>query len=95
LSRILWHSQPSRLKWIALFDIVALNNKNPTWYAEDLKALMGYLAEGKIAPVIARRMPLVEARQAQELILGAKVKGKIVLICDGPIEIAESASPSS
>jgi len=44
--------------------------------------LMGYLAEGKIRPVIARRMPLVEAQQAQELLLGAKMKGKIVLICN-------------
>jgi NADPH2:quinone reductase len=89
-----WNALPNKRSTL-LFDIVALNNKNPTWYTEDLKVLMGYLAEGEIAPVIARRMPLVEARQAQELILGAKVKGKIVLICDGPIEIAESASPSS
>jgi len=68
-------------KSATLFGLVPFNNKNPTWYAEDLKVLMGYLAEDKIKPVIAKRMPLVEAQQAQELILGAKVKGKIVLIC--------------
>ena len=42
---------------------------------------MNYLKEGMIKPVIAKRMPLVEAREAQEFILGAKVKGKIVLTC--------------
>ena len=89
-----WNALPNK-KSTLLFDIVALNNKNPTWYAEDLKVLMGYLAEGKIAPVIARRMPLVEARQAQELILGAKVKGKIVLICEESRQMSESASPAS
>jgi NADPH:quinone reductase-like Zn-dependent oxidoreductase len=43
---------------------------------------MGYLADGKIKPVIAKRMPLVEASKAQKLIWEAKVKGKIVLICN-------------
>jgi NADPH:quinone reductase-like Zn-dependent oxidoreductase len=76
----LWNMLPNK-KSAMLFDLVQFNKKNPTWYAEDLKVLMSYLAEGKIKPVIAKRMPLVEAQQAQELILGAKVKGKIVLIC--------------
>jgi NADPH2:quinone reductase len=75
-----WNLLPNN-KSARLFDVVQLNKKNPTWYTEDLKVLMGYLAEGKIKPVIARRMPLVEAREAQELILEAKVKGKVVLIC--------------
>jgi NADPH:quinone reductase-like Zn-dependent oxidoreductase len=76
----LWNILPNK-KSTTLFDLVAFNKKNPTWYAEDMKVLIGNLAEGEIKPVIAKRMPLVDARQAQELLLGAKVKGKIVLIC--------------
>jgi NADPH:quinone reductase-like Zn-dependent oxidoreductase len=65
-----------------VFDIVAYNKKNPGYFAEDLQVLTSYLAEGKIQPAIAKRMPLMEARQAQELLLEAKVKGKIILICN-------------
>ncbi|UCC88849.1 MAG: zinc-binding dehydrogenase [Anaerolineales bacterium] len=77
----LWNSLPNK-KSAMLFDLVRFNKKNPAWYAQDLKTLMGYLAEGEIKPVIARQMPLVEVRQAQELLLGAKVRGKIVLMCN-------------
>jgi NADPH2:quinone reductase len=77
----LWNALPNG-KSTLLFDVVQYNKKNPGFFAEDLRVLMGYLAEGKIKPVIARRMPLVEASQAQELLIGAKVSGKIVLVGD-------------
>lgn len=79
----LWNILPNG-KSAVLFGLVGLDKKNPTWLAEDLNVLMGYLAESKIKPVIARRMPLAEAREAQELIAGAKVKGKITLVCSEP-----------
>lgn len=66
-----------------LFDIVPFNNKNPDYYASDLRLMLDWLAEGTINPVIAKRLPLIQARQAQELILGAKVTGKVVLVCNG------------
>ena len=75
----LWSALPND-KSAVVFGLDPLSKKNPG-FAEDLKVLMSFLAEGQIKPVIARQMPLGEARQAQELILGAKVKGKIVLIC--------------
>ena len=37
------------------------------------------LAQNKIKPIIAARMPLAEAVRAHELIEHAEVKGKIVL----------------
>jgi NADPH2:quinone reductase len=77
----IWNILPNR-KSAKLFVVDSYNKKNPNLYPEDLKVLMGYLAKGKIKPVIAKRMPLVEARKAQELIWEAKVKGKIVLICN-------------
>jgi NADPH2:quinone reductase len=77
----IWNILPNR-KSAKLFVVDSYNKKNPNLYAEDLKVLMGYLVEGKIKPVIAKRMPLVEARNAQKLIWEAKVKGKIVLICN-------------
>ena len=75
----IWNMLPNRSA--ILFDVVSFNKKNPSIFSGDLKVLMDYLAEGEIKPVIAKRMPLTEARQAQELILEAKVKGKIVLVC--------------
>jgi NADPH2:quinone reductase len=77
----IWNILPNK-KSAKLFVVDSFNKKNPNWYAEDLKILMGYLAEGKIKPVITKRMPLVEASKAQKLIWETKVKGKIVLICN-------------
>ena len=76
----LWNVLPNG-KSAILFDIVSFNNRNPDYYAPDLWLLLDWLAQGTINPVIAKRLPLVDARQAQELILEAKVTGKIVLMC--------------
>ena len=76
----LWNVLPNG-KSAMLFDIVSFNNRNPDYYAPDLRLLLDWLAEGTINPVIAKRMPLGEVRQAQEMILEAKVTGKIVLMC--------------
>ena len=75
-----WKLLPNK-KFALSFGVVGFNEKDPSRYSVDLTTLMNYLASGMIKPVIARRIPLEEAQQAQEMILGAKVKGKIVLIC--------------
>ncbi|UCH26465.1 MAG: zinc-binding dehydrogenase [Trueperaceae bacterium] len=75
----LWNALPNR-RSAQLFDIVALNKKHPEWYREDLLALTGFLAEGKLKPVIAERFPLDQARQAQERVLAAEARGKVILI---------------
>jgi len=52
-------------------------------FREDLTALFELLREQKIKPLIARRLPLAQAREAQELLGKGGVTGKIVLVCDG------------
>jgi NADPH:quinone reductase-like Zn-dependent oxidoreductase len=54
----------------------------PEWYREDLTTLLDLLKEEKITPVIAERIPLIEAARAHELIENKAVCGKIVLVCN-------------
>jgi len=46
----------------------------------DLAALIALLAEGKLEPVVAARLPLAEASKAHELVEHARVAGKVVLV---------------
>ena len=54
--------------------------KDNAWYRETLAELLGLLAEGKIKPVVAARIPLVEAARAHELLERGGYAGKIVLV---------------
>ena len=56
----------------------------PDWFSEDLTTLFDLLAQNKIKPVIAARMPLAEASRAHELVEKAEVQGKIVLTVAEP-----------
>jgi len=58
-----------------------LDESQPGSYREDLAAVMDLLARGEIEPVIAERLPLVDAARAHELLGRSAVSGKIVLIC--------------
>ena len=49
-------------------------------FAEDWQALFGLLAAGEIDPIIAARFPIMQARQANELLESGKVAGNIVLL---------------
>jgi NADPH2:quinone reductase len=62
------------------YSIGSLREKQPDWFREDLTELFNLLAQGKIEPVIAERMSLVEAARAHELVERADVQGKIVLM---------------
>ena len=62
------------------YSIGALREKQAAWFREDLTELFNLLAQGKIKPVIAERMPLTEAAHAHELIEQSAVNGKIVLV---------------
>lgn len=44
-----------------------------------MEALLAYLADGKLHPLIYERLPLAEARRAHELLESGKVIGKLVL----------------
>ncbi len=70
-------------KRVMPYSIQTLKRMKPAWFREDITALLGLLERRTIAPVIARKFPLVEARQAQELLEKGGVTGKIVLLCGG------------
>ncbi len=74
----LWNLVPNG-RSTAFYSIGALRQKHPEWFAEDLSNLFNLLAQSKIKPIIAARIPLGEVRRAHELIETAGVQGKIVL----------------
>ncbi len=67
-------------KRVVPYSIQTLKRLKPGWFRADLVTLLDLLQQRKIQPLIARRFPLAEARQAQELLEKGGVTGKIVLI---------------
>jgi NADPH2:quinone reductase len=53
---------------------------NAEWYREDFLVLLKLLREDKIHPVIAKRLPLTDARRAHELLEQSASVGKLVLV---------------
>ncbi len=76
---LLWNILPNG-RSATFYSITQLRKKQADWFNEDLTELFSLLAEGKIKPVIAERIPLAEAARAHNLIEQAAVKGKIVLV---------------
>lgn len=66
---------PYSIQWLLRF--------KPAWFRHDLLTLLDLLKQGKIKPLIARRLPLEEARQAHEMLGKGGVLGKIVLLPNG------------
>lgn len=62
------------------YSITTEKKKHPEWFPEDLAHLLNLLAERKIHPHVAERLPLRDAQRANDLIEHAKVSGKIVLL---------------
>ncbi|MBC8264339.1 MAG: zinc-binding dehydrogenase [Anaerolineales bacterium] len=75
----LWDILPNG-RSTAFYSIGSLREKHADWFRADLTELFDLLAQGKIKPVIAERMPLSEAARAHELVEQAAVKGRIVLM---------------
>ncbi len=65
------------------YSIQTLKRWRPELFRRDLIALFDLLRQRKIKPLIAQRLPLGEARRAQELLGRGGVIGKIVLVPDG------------
>jgi NADPH:quinone reductase-like Zn-dependent oxidoreductase len=63
------------------YNITGLRKQQPDWFREDLKSLFDLLLQGRIRPIVASRLPLREAAQANELIEHSRFTGKIVLLC--------------
>jgi NADPH:quinone reductase-like Zn-dependent oxidoreductase len=51
-----------------------------TWYRDTLAELLDLLAEGRIKPLVAERIPLVEAARAHEVLERGGYAGKVVLV---------------
>jgi NADPH:quinone reductase-like Zn-dependent oxidoreductase len=73
-----WVPDGRRCIW---YNVANLRKQYPDWFRADLKVLFDLLSERKIQPLIASRLPLREAAQANEMIEHAKFSGKIVLLC--------------
>lgn len=79
--RLRWNYFSGNKKAI-YFNVNDNRKKNPTWFKEDLAAIYDYAVQGKLQPVIWKRMPLEEAAEAHRLIEAGKPQGKIVLVTD-------------
>jgi NADPH:quinone reductase-like Zn-dependent oxidoreductase len=76
---LLWNILPNG-RSTAFYSIGSWRKKHADWFYEDLTALFDLLIQGSVKPVIAKRMPLLEAVHAHELIELGTVQGKIVLL---------------
>jgi NADPH:quinone reductase-like Zn-dependent oxidoreductase len=56
--------------------------KDKAWYRGTLTELLGLLAEGRIQPTVAARIPLADAARAHELLERGGHAGKVVLVTD-------------
>ena len=70
-------------KRVIPYSIQTLKRLKPALFRQDLIALFDLLRQKKIKPLIAQRLPLAEARRAQESLGKGGVTGKIVLVCNG------------
>jgi NADPH:quinone reductase-like Zn-dependent oxidoreductase len=61
------------------FNVTLWKQSRPDLYHADLTTLLRMLADGRIAPVIAARLPLEKAAEAHAMLNSASVSGKIVL----------------
>jgi NADPH2:quinone reductase len=69
-------------KRVVPYSIQTLKRMRPDWFRQDLTTLIDLLRQKKINPLIAHRLPLAQARHAQELLGKGGVTGKIVLVLD-------------
>jgi NADPH:quinone reductase-like Zn-dependent oxidoreductase len=73
---------PGRKRMVP-YSIQTLKRVKPVQFRQDLVTLLTLLQNQEIKPVVARRFPLAEARQAHELLGQGGVIGKIVLVMNG------------
>jgi NADPH2:quinone reductase len=73
---------PGRKRMVP-YSIQTLKRVKLGQFRQDLITLLTLLQNQEIKPVIARRFPLAEARQAHELLGQGGVIGKIVLVMNG------------
>jgi NADPH2:quinone reductase len=70
-------------KRVVPYSIQWLKRLRPALFRQDLTTLFDLLQQKRIAPLIAQRFPLAEAKSAHELLGKGGVTGKIVLVPNG------------
>ena len=75
----LWNLLPNG-RSVSFYGISAIYATNKKPFMEDLPILFKMLAEGKIKPVIAEKLPLLDAAHGHILLESGKVSGNIVLL---------------
>ena len=70
----------SSRRHVSGYRVQILRVPHQDWFAEDFRALLQLLREGKICPVVAERLPFSDARRAHELLESTAAKGKLVLV---------------
>jgi len=78
-------------KRVVPYSIQWLMRLRPAMFRRDLSALLDLLRQEKVKPLVAERLPLGEARHAEELLEKGGVTGKIVLVPEGSSPAAEAA----
>jgi len=69
-------------KHLIPYSIQTLKRLKPEYFRKDLTTLFELLQQKKIKPIVAQRIPLADAKHAQELLEKGGVIGKIVLECN-------------
>jgi NADPH2:quinone reductase len=69
-------------KRVVPYSIQTLKRLAPEQFRRDLVVLLELLRQRQVAPLVAARLPVAEARRAQELLGKGGVAGKIVLVCN-------------
>lgn len=70
-------------KRVIPYSIQTLKRIKPAMFREDLITLFDLLSAKRIKPLVALRLPLVEAKRAHEMLGKGGVAGKIVLVANG------------
>jgi NADPH:quinone reductase-like Zn-dependent oxidoreductase len=86
LGKLLWYNLPHTGRKIRLYGTGAsFLNMHP--FQQDWAVLFKLLDEGKIAPVIAAKFPLLEAAKANTLLESGQVTGNVVLLAEELLDI--------
>ncbi|ONK13510.1 zinc-binding dehydrogenase [Streptomyces sp. MP131-18] len=80
LLRLRWWSLVPQGRSAASYRLSAAARRRPETVQEDLGALVGQLASGRLRPLVAEAFPLERAARAHELLALGRHTGKILLI---------------
>lgn len=79
-AKLWWWNTFSGARRATFVSITSLRKEHPTWFSEDLGALMKMLARGEIAPRVAERIGLEGVADAHARLERGHLEGKIVLV---------------